>query len=541
VVDSPGDNLLAEFPSVREAVRCAAAAQLEFQARNAVLPEPRRMPFRIGIHLGELLVEGGRIYGDGVNIAARIESLGEAGGITLSAVAFDQVDGKLPLVFEDGGEHALKNLPRPVRVYRVAPAAPEAGDREAGASMVPGFAGRPAIAVLPFENMSGDSEQEYFADGLAEDLITRLSSFRWFPVIARNSSFTYKGHAVDLKQVGRELGVRYVVEGSVRKAGQRVRITAQLIDATTGHHLWAERYDRELDDVFALQDEIASTIANQVSPELRKAEPERLLRRDPGSLDAWESFMRGMWQMERVLRGQSQDENREAHRLFQAAAERDPHFAPAHFGLALTHVQDALNGWEERGEALARARQAATQAVALDDRDAFAQHGLGVALLLSGEVERATHTFERSLELDPSMALQRWGLGLALFRQGRADEACDLLEQAIRLSPRDPLVSIFSYSLAGIHFDRERYEEALVAAQHALDHDPQLARAWRVIAVSQVQLGRLDEARRSLENAGRLNPGVTIGKLLIASELFGSSPAGRERMAEALRQLGLPE
>jgi adenylate cyclase len=539
VVDSPGDNLLAEFPSVLEAVRCADSAQQELQALNAELPAERRMLFRLGIHLGEILVEGARIYGDGVNIAARIESLGGAGGVTLSAAAFDQVDGKLPLEFEDGGEHALKNLPRPVRIFHLVSKGAEKSD--ADASSVPGFAGRPAIAVLPFDNMSGDSEQEFFADGLAEDLITRLASFRWFPVIARNSTFTYKGKAVDLKRVGRELGARYLVEGSVRKAGQHVRVTAQLIDASSGHHLWAERFDRDLDDVFVLQDEIASAIANRVSPEIRRAEPTRVLRRNPASLDAWETFIRGMWYAEQVVMRPVHEENLEARRLFTVAAERDPHFAPAHFGLALTHVHDAMNSWCDRDEAMANARASARRSVSLDELDAFAQHGLGMALLLSGETEPATHAFERAVSLDPSLTPPRWGLGLALFRQGHAEEASERISQAIRLSPRDPLLPIFAYTLSAIRFDQERFEDASKAAELALEHDPELARAWRMLAVSQFALGHTDEAKRTLEHAIRFDPEMTVQKTISASHLFGSSEKFRERLIDSLRQAGLPE
>jgi adenylate cyclase len=539
VVDSPGDNLLAEFPSVLEAVRCADSAQQELQALNAELPAERRMLFRLGIHLGEILVEGARIYGDGVNIAARIESLGGAGGVTLSAAAFDQVDGKLPLEFEDGGEHALKNLPRPVRIFHLVSKGAEKSD--ADASSVPGFAGRPAIAVLPFDNMSGDSEQEFFADGLAEDLITRLASFRWFPVIARNSTFTYKGKAVDLKRVGRELGARYLVEGSVRKAGQHVRVTAQLIDASSGHHLWAERFDRDLDDVFVLQDEIASAIANQVSPEIRRAEPTRVLRRDPASLDAWETFIRGMWYAEQVVMRPVHEENLEARRLFTVAAERDPHFAPAHFGLGITHVNDAMNSWCDRDEAMANARASARRSVSLDELDAFAQHGLGMALLFSGETEPATHAFERAVSLDPSLTPPRWGLGLALFRQGHAEEASERISQAIRLSPRDPLLPIFAYTLSAIRFDQERFEDASKAAELALEHDPELARAWRMLAVSQFALGHTDEAKRTLEHAIRFDPGMTVQKAISASHLMGSSEKSRERLIDSLRQAGLPE
>jgi adenylate cyclase len=285
VVDFTGDNFLAEFPTATDAVEAAAEIQRVLKARNAAVPAGRAMEFRIGVHLGEVRVEGERIYGDGVNIAARLEGLGSPGGICISDVVLKQVESRLDLSYEDLGEQSVKNIPKPIRTYRIQ-VKPEGGAADARLPgmdelTVPGFSGAPAIAVLPFDNLSGDPEQEYFADGIAEDLITRLSTWMDFPVIARNSSFTYKGRSVDVKQVSRELGVRYVVEGSVRRAGDRVRISAQLIDATTGAHIWAERYDRDLEDIFALQDEITEAIVGAMNPALIKSEMARAARKDP--------------------------------------------------------------------------------------------------------------------------------------------------------------------------------------------------------------------------------------------------------------------
>ena len=269
VVDAVADDLMADFPSVVDAVACSVAIQSELATRNRDLAPTRKMLFRIGVNLGDVIVDQRRIYGDGVNIAARIQALADEGGVSISGTAFDQVEGKLGLEFDDLGQHQVKHIPRAVRVYRVR--VTEAHE-EATSQTVPGFSGRPAIAVLPFDNLSGDPDQEYFADGLVEDLITRLSTWRRFPVIARNSSFVYKGSAVDVRQVSQELGVRYVVEGSVRKDGDRVRISAQLVDATTGHHVWADRFDRKLQDVFALQDEITEAIASSMHPDLSRSE-----------------------------------------------------------------------------------------------------------------------------------------------------------------------------------------------------------------------------------------------------------------------------
>jgi adenylate cyclase len=536
VVDSPGDNLLAEFPSVVEAVRCAAEAQRDLEVHNAALPEDRRMPFRMGVHLGEVLAEEGRIYGDGVNIAARLEALGEAGGLCLSAAAHDQVEGKVALSFEDLGERALKNVARPVRVFQLAAAN---ATPESSPHTVPGFAGRPAVAVLAFDNLSGDPEQEYFADGIAEDLITRLSGFRWFPVIARNSSFTYKGKAVDVKRVSEELGVRYVVEGSVRKAGQRVRITAQLIDATTGHHVWAERYDRELRDIFEVQDEVAETIAAAISPELRRADSERSLRSRPENLEAWDLFMRGLWHMPRVASRYSQEDNRKARELFETAAAGDPGFAPAHFGMALTHLQDALNRWSESPSgSIARALERATLAVELDPRDAFAHNGLGLSLLFSGQTERAAQACRRALELDPSLAVPHWGLGLATHRLGRTDEACRLIERAARLSPRDPLAFLFWHTLALLHFARERYPEAAECARNSLDLDPGNARAARILAAALAELGRREEGRRVFASAQAAGPELDVEQLRYSASLISLGDEPVERLIAALRKVG---
>ena len=335
-------------PTALEAVQCAVEIQRVLKSRNADLPADQKMEFRIGVHLGDIRIEEGRIYGDGVNIAARLEGLAEAGGICISTTVHDQVQQKLDLGYEDLGEQTLKNITQPVRAYRIALGAGEPGAPESLPGMeeltVPGFSGRPAIAVLPFENMSGDPEQEYFADGIAEDLITRLSLWRDFPVIARISSFTYKGRSVDVKQVSRELGVRYVIEGSVRRAGDRVRISAQVIDTTTGAHIWAERYDRELRDIFALQDEITEAIVGSMYPELLRTERERAVRKPPGNLDAWESLQRAVWHAlhptkEDFAMGRS---------FCERAIELDPHWSVAFAWLAMSHFGDVGQSMERR-------------------------------------------------------------------------------------------------------------------------------------------------------------------------------------------------
>src|SRR6202521_2781761 len=324
IVKTTGDGMLVEFASVVDAVRCAVEVQRGMAERNAEVPQEQRIEFRIGINVGDIILDGGDIFGDGVNVAARLEGLAEPGGICLSGDAQRQVRGKLDVVFEDAGEQRLKNIAWPVRVFRVRPAGAAANARPALA-----LPDKPSIAVLPFQNLSGDPEQEYFADGMVEDIITALSRFRNLFVISRNSSFTYKGHAVDVKQVGRELGVRYVLEGSVRKAANRVRITAQLIDAATGAHLWADRFDGGLEDIFSLQDQVTASVVGAIAPKLEQAEIERAKRKPTESLDAYDYYLRGIASVNLGTR----DANAEALRLFYRASELDPDFATA-YGMA---------------------------------------------------------------------------------------------------------------------------------------------------------------------------------------------------------------
>jgi adenylate cyclase len=582
VVDSPGDNLLAEFPSATEAVDCAVELQRVFEARNRARPAERRMAFRMGVHLGEVIAEGERIYGDGVNIAARLERLAEPGGVCISGAVHEQVESRLEVEFQDLGEQSLKNIPKPVRAFRVgtgsqagAPQsktmarrrvllaagvllllvvgglqvwklerwrsrAPEAAAPETRLSdeelTVPGFSGAPAIAVLPFDNLSGDVEQEYFADGIAEDLITRLSSWRSFPVIARNSSFIYKGTAVDVKRVSRELGVRYLVEGSVRKRGDRVRISAQLIDATSGHHLWAETYDRELQDIFALQDEITLAVVSAIRPELRRAEIGRTLRKRPQNLDAYESKQRGWWHLWKFTR----EHNAEARELFERAAELDPNDAAALWGVAFSHYVDVTYEWHEaRERSIAALVRAARECIALDPESSGCQVALGFAYRVTGKQDEEIAAFERAVRLDPSNAAAHGWLGMTLALSGRPEQAIANLEQALRLSPRDPAKAVFLISTAWAHFAAERYEQAVDWARRTVAEDPGYDMAYRTLAASYAHLGRLEQAREALEEELRLDPGLSLRK--VRQQNPTTEPDFLARWLGGLRKAGLPE
>ena len=399
-------------------------------ARNADTPEDKHIVFRIGVNLGDIIVEGDDIYGDGVNVAARIQEIADVGGVAISAIAHDQVEGKIEAGFEDTGEQTLKNIAKPVRVYRWTDAT------AAPASEAPlALPDKPSIAVLPFTNMSGDPEQEYFSDGISEDIITELSRFRSLFVIARNSSFAYKGQSVNVGKIGRELGVQYVVEGSVRKAGNRVRITAQLVEAATGNHIWAERYDRDLDDIFAVQDEVTNAIVTAIEPTLGSVERGRAHRKPTESLDAWESYQRGLWNVYRY----AAQENAEAQSFFRRAIELDPNFAPAHAGLARAITTSVMLGFgADPASALGEARDTAERAVTLDGDDAFSHAVVGRVNYMLGEHDAAISACETALALNPNLAMAHFDLGEALIYSGRHEESIVEQDAAIRLSPRDP-------------------------------------------------------------------------------------------------------
>jgi TolB-like protein len=401
---------------------------------------------------------------------------------------------------------------------------------------VPGFSDAPAIAVLAFDNLSGDPEQEYFADGVAEDLITRLSAWRWFPVIARNSSFTYKGRAVDVKQVSRELGVRYVVEGSVRKAGGRVRIAAQLIDASTGRHAWAETYDRELHDIFALQDEISETIVASMEPELSRFERERVARQPRSDLDAWDSLQRGSWHFYQF----SKDENARARVLLEEAAELDPHLARAFVGIAGTHWADIIHQWTDSpARSVAELDRAARRSVALDDKEPSSYLFLAWAYSLAGQEDKALAASELAVQLNPSLAMAHSGRGNFLARTGRPDDATESIEKAMRLSPRDPMMWAFLLGMAVARFVSGRYQDAVEWSQRSLQRKPDAALPYRFLAASYAHLGQLDEARRALNEALRLTPEFSLSAVrLIAAS---ADPAFRDPLIDGLRKAGLPE
>jgi adenylate cyclase len=535
VFGSAGDSVVAEFASPVEATRCAVAVQRVVEERNAGVPEDRRMRFRIGINLGDIMVEGDNLLGDGVNIAARLEALAEPGGICISGAVFDQVKNRLEHGYDDLGERQVKNIAEPVRVYRVR-SEPSAADPRAGTEGTPELAlpDKPSIVVLPFENMSADPEQAYFSDGISEDIITDLSKVSGLFVIARNSAFTYKGRAVKVGDVSRELGVRHVLEGSVRKAGNRVRITAQLIDGTTGGHVWAERYDRDLTDIFAVQDEVTREIVSALAVKLTQHEKQRLGHKGTENLEAYDCFLRGR---ENYL-GSTREGNVLARRMFEQAVELDPAFAAAHAFYVLTYVGDYINQWSETPErSLELAHEFARQALALDDSEPAAHFALGVVLLWMRQHEQAIAEAARTIALDPNFAPGYVLLSNVLHYAGRSEETLELLSKAMRLDPHYP--DVYLHFLGQANFMLGRYDEAIAALKRRLERNPETDVSRVMLAAAYGHLGRTQEARADWAKALEVNPDYSLDhkrKILPYKD-----PADFDRIVDGLRKAGLPE
>jgi adenylate cyclase len=572
VVDSPGDNILAEFASVIDAVGSAVEIQDELRIRNAELPEDRKMEFRIGVNLGDVIHEEERIYGDGVNVAARVESLADPGGICVSGTVFDQIESKLPLGYEYLGEQSVKNISKPVRIYKALmdpeavgkvigekKAEPRRGQRVALAlvivlllivgglliwraafppvqvasteKMAYPLPDRPSIAVLPFSNLSGDPEQDYFSDGLTVDIITALSKIPHLFVTARHSMFTYKGKPVNVKHVAEEMGVRYVLEGSVRTAEERVRVNAQLIDALRGDHLWAERYDRALEDVFALQDKITMDILTALQVKLTQGEKARVLLRSTDNLDAYQKYLKGR---EHFLLF-NRDDNAIARQLFEEAIVSDPEFISAYVDLAWTHLADIhLGASKSPKESLGRAAQLAQRAISLDETSPFALSLLGSILAVKRQFEEAIAQGKKAASLSPNHSIVIALLGRSLAYAGRYEEALARFEKAIRLDPI-PLNWYINY-VGHCYLYMGRYEEALEEFKKVLNRNPNdLTARIRLVATYSL-LGRKEDASAEAAELLRRNPEFSIEKI---AKWPYKNKADLDFMMIALRKAGL--
>jgi len=521
IVKTTGDGLLVEFPSVVDAVRCAVDVQQAMPERNMGVGEDRRVEWRIGVNLGDVIVEGDDIIGDGVNIAARLEGVAEPGGVCISEDAFRQVRGKIDAEFDDIGEQNLKNIARPLRLYRVFPEKP--AETRAPALPLPD---KPSIAVLPFQNMSGDPEQEYFADGMVEEIITALSRIRWLFVIARNSSFTYKGQTVDVKRVGRELGVRYVLEGAVRKAGNRVRITAQLIDALSGTHLWAERFDGSLEDVFELQEKVGLNIAGVIEPTLQAAEIRRSADRPTNDLSAHDLFLRALSHVyPREKKGIIA-----ALDLLRQAIERDPRYGAALAMSGWCHFQLDINDWTDDREANQRtgidlARRALQ--IGPDEPEVLAVAGFVLAWY-GEDIDVAIGLIDRCLDLNPSFARGWYWSGTLRIFAGQPDLALEHFETFLRLSPRDR-TAFYLTGIGNALFFKRRFDDAAAKLLASLEHLPTVTPTYRLLASCYAHMGRLEEAREIVKRL------LTVTRVVVPSVTPYRNPDDRELFLSGLR------
>jgi TolB-like protein/class 3 adenylate cyclase len=539
VVKNTGDGAIAEFASVVDAVRCAAEIQRGMAEQNIDVPQDKRIELRIGIHVGDIIIEENDIFGDGVNIAVRLEGIAEPGGISISDDARRQIRGKVDITFEDLGSQSLKNIAEPMRVWRVpngraVPAVP-ARLRVDDALALPD---KPSIAVLPFTNLSSDPEQDYFADGMVEDIITALSHFKALFVIARNSSFTYKGRAVDVKQIGRELGVRYVLEGSVRKGTNRVRITGQLVDTATGAHLWAERFDGGLGDIFDLQDQVTESVVGAIAPAVEKAEIERARRKPTESLDAYALYLRGLAKLYQIANRQA---NEEALRLFNSAIELDPDFASAYGRAAFCYVYAKGEGWiTVTPNEIAEVTRLAQRAVELGKDDAIVLTASAWALAyVVHDLEAGASLIDRALGLNSNLAEAWFYSGWVKNYLGEPKLAIERFARAMRLSPLDPFVTRMRSGTAHAHFFLGRYAEAASWAAMAWQDNPDYQPGLRIAAASNAMAGRPEQAHKAMARLRRLNPVLRVSTL---KAVLGPWRAGDlARYEEGLRRAGLPE
>ena len=538
IVKLMGDGLLAEFPSVVEAVQCAVDIQKSMIGRETDLPDERRIKLRIGVNLGDIIVEGSDIYGDGVNVAARLEGRANPDGICVSGTVFEHAKSKVSLDFADLGEQQVKNIEQPVQVYRIVlDGRTDEDEREPhsaeGAASLE-LPQKPSIAVLPFTNMGGDPDQEYFVDGIAEDIITELSRESDLFVIARNSSFAYKGQSPDLRQVARELGVHYVLEGSVRKAGNRVRLTAQLIEAASNRHVWAERYDRDLEDIFVVQDELTNTIHNSLLQKVRESDIERALARAPKDLDAYDHMLRAFGLLLKVERSC----NREAIREAEAALARDPDYARAHMVLAWAHLYEVWSAWtDDPAQEIERGQQAAEKAVVADRNDFWGYAALGFAELFRHRHEGALAALDRAVELNPNGADVHMMRGQVLNFLGRPEEGLAEAQLAIRHNPHYP-----NWYLLGIcraNYMLGRHEEAIPLAERLVTTTPDMAVGRMLLIANYVAAGRVEAAQAEMTACLERHPELTAGQ--VAKIVPFQREADLTRYVDLLRQAGLPD
>jgi adenylate cyclase len=531
--------VLADFDNVVKAARCAAGLRDGVAQMNQTLPDEQRIAMRIGINFGDVIAEEGDVFGDGVNIAARVEALARPGSVYVSETVHERIVDEVDFDFEDLGPQDLKNIARPIRVYRMAGEMAELSEELVAVAAKfsvgpPVFDDRRAIAVLPFVNFSGDPEQEFFADGVTEDIISMLAGWRAFPVIARNSTFTYKGKAVDIKKVGEELGARYVVEGSVRKSGRRVRVTAQLIQTDTGHHIMAERYDRDLTDLFELQDEITHAIAGAIEPEILKFERDRIAERPPQSEDAYELYQRGMFHHYR----QNKQDNSEAQAYFRRALAIDPQYPQAIAALSIALCAAGYLSWTDNPERnYEESFELGQRAVSLDARYPNAHFALALICVWTGRSDRAVSEFQEGIRLNPSFAAAHAILGAVMNFRGQSEEAIAAVEKGIRLSPSDPRLFIWLTGLAAAHYQLRHYSQAVEIGRKSWALNNSYITGLTYVIGGLAQLGRIEEAKAALSDLKKLDPNLAAARTTL--QRLYQNQAGIDHLLEGLRKAGV--
>lgn len=538
IANTAGDSVLAEFGSAVDAVQCAVEAQGELLEANANLPTDKRINFRIGIHVGDVMVRAGDLFGDGVNIAARLQALAQAGGVCVSGETYGQVRKVLPIAFSDLGPQQVKNIEEPMRAYAVSVVNQSIALNTApfvDSNKPLPLPDKPSIAVLPFQNRSGDPEQDYFVDGLVEDIITALSRFKSLFVIARNSSFTYKSRAVDVRQVGRDLGVRYILEGSVRKAGGRVRITGQLVEATTGAHLWADQFDGELADVFALQDSITQAVAGTIVPTIQSAEMEHARRVRSQNVDAYDMYLRGVWLHTQMA---SPEGLTQARQFYDHAIQSDPTFVEPLSEAALSYIVQVAQGWVPPSAGLQHAMKYAERALRLDPNDSTVLATMAfVGALTRGAGDEWISMAARAVALNPNSAFAYARSGWVHLFSSKSETAIAHFERALRLSPKDIANWDVWTGLGSALLQVNRDQDAVTAAYTALQHGPNFLLAWRLLIAATALAGKVDDMHPAIARLSELEPNFRIGPF--RRELINS--AAFARLFDGLRLAGLPE
>jgi adenylate cyclase len=536
IVKTTGDGLLIEFASAVDAVECAVAVQRAMIDREAELPAERRITYRVGVNLGDLVIEGDDILGDGVNVAARLESLAMPEAVFVSGPVHEQVAGKVGVEFVDLGDRPVKNIGRLIHVWGWSPHGPGALGEWARTAMSGAAESEPSVAVLPFENRAGDADGLYLADGISEEVTTELSGYHWLKVIARSTSFAYRDEAEDTATLQRELGVRYVLRGNVRRHGSRVRVIAQLAEAATARQVWAQRYDAELDDLFDLQTEIAQSVAGAIQPELMSAEAQRVRGTLPQSVAAWDYAVRGRWQVLRIRR----ESNAEAKGYLEKALQLDPNCVAALAFLAYSHYVDVFFGWSAApGESLQKASELALAAAALDDNDCWVQCALGLGAFLVKDPDGAAAHLRKAIAANPSFALGHGYLAVVLAFSGESEEAIEAAQRAISLSPKDPELFHFLVATGTANFVAGRYDVAADWARKVVAEQPTVPSGHRLLATSLGHLGRLDEARSALEHALAITP--KLSETSIRNNIHFKNPGDLERYIAGMKVAGLPD